>query len=135
MALRASADWQQFFASAGIPDTNCLPYAENFIKHELAELAIPSIDKDTLLELGVKVLGHHLAILNVTKLMQPPQWNAAPITSAKTSVSANLPHIHSETTDPQFRKLKTDWDEYKSITSLPSNRVTPFLYIYIYIYI
>ena len=93
MVLQDSADWQQFFASAGIPDTDCLTFAENFIKHELTELVIPSIDKDTLLELGVKVLGHHLAILNITKHMQPPQWNAAPITSAKASVSAKLPDI------------------------------------------
>ena len=128
MVLRDSADWQQFFASVGIPYTDCLTYAENFIKHELTELAIPSIDKDTLLELGVKVLGHRLAILNITKLMQPPQWNDAPITSAKASVSAKLPDIHSEMMNPQFLKLKTDWDVYKSITSPPSNRVTPFLY-------
>ena len=125
MALRVQDDWKNFFSNAGIPDEHSQTYAQSFVDNELNEHSLASLDKDTLIELNVNILGHRLSILNLSKHRNLPLLCASPMLPMlpKASISAKLPVISSEMTKPQFRKFKTDWDVYKTITSLPPIQV------------
>ena len=75
------------------------------------------LDKETLIELGVKSIGHPLSILNLVKSAgNAPPTQSAPV--AKASVAAKLSELTPDMTQPQFRKFEEDWRVYKSITQL-----------------
>ena len=57
--LRTEAQWKQFFQSAGIhDDATSDNYAGIFVTNGFTEISLSEIDKETLQELGITVLGH-----------------------------------------------------------------------------
>ena len=119
MALRTEAQWKEFFQSATITDDAVsTDYAKTFTQNSLTELSLEGLDKDTLTELGITVVGHRLSILQCVRKKQQSQQPVTSHSSAKASVTAKLPELTHEMTQPQFRKFQQDWVVYKKITQL-----------------
>ena len=73
MALQTEAQWKQFFHSAKITDdTVTTNYAKIFMDNEFTELSLDGLDKETLNEIGITVVGHRLSILQCVKKRQQP---------------------------------------------------------------
>ena len=68
LQVRTNAEWTTFFTTAGIPATEGAQYAEKFVTNRITEVSLPGLDKDTLVGLGITVLGDQLAILSYAKL-------------------------------------------------------------------
>lgn len=126
MALRTEAQWKTFFQSAKITnETTQTNYAKIFADNSLTELSLEGLDKDTLTELGINVIGDRLSILQCAKNKRAP---STPSTVAKASVTAKLPTLTHEMTQPQFRKFQQDWTVYKLITALELSKAAAHLY-------
>ena len=90
MALQTEAQWKVFFQTAGISeDETSSTYAKTFKDNGLTETSVPQLDKDTLTELGVTVIGHRLSILQWARTLQQTP-SVRPATVAKASVTAKL---------------------------------------------
>ena len=107
MALRSEVQWKEFFQTAGIEDTTSSTYAKSFADNGVTETSLPQIDKETLTELGVTVIGHRLSVLQGARThnvdQTPPAVQSTSV--AKASVTAKLSTITHEMTHPQFRKF------------------------------
>ena len=132
MALQTEAQWKQFFQSANITDDDVsTTYAKAFVDSGFTEMALPALDKDTLAELGITLLGHKLSILQYVRNRTAA---AATVTAddsrpvAKATVQAKLTQLTHELTHPQFRKFGQDWIVYKQLTHLQPAQATPHLY-------
>ena len=142
MALQSDPEstWKKFFLDAGVGSEELRArYTTTFIENGITAASLPLLDKETLIELGVDIIGHRLGILNLAKPIQtaitpgPPQiaqilQSTPPTPTSKASVSAKLPTLTSEMTHPQFRKFKIDWKVYKTLTSLTPEYLTSHLY-------
>ena len=127
MALRTDAQWKTFFQSAKITDEPKLSdYAKIFVDNSLTELSLEGLDKETLTELGITVVGDRLSILQCARNRQPPTTPST--TVAKASVTAKLSTLTHEMTQPQFRKFQQDWTVYKLITQLQISQAAAHLY-------
>lgn len=121
MAL-SRTQWEEFLATAGIPDEDAKKYAQSFVDNRIRH---PShIEKDILKKLGVTVIGDVLAIMKQCK-KEAPQ-----VTKEKHHFkpSIELPRLRHDLTPAEFRKFKTDWHVYKTITQLPEEQIAPQLY-------
>ena len=109
--LRTEADWKTFLRSAGIQDDATLTtYAGLFVTNGFNEVSLGEINKDTLHELGVTVLGHKLAILAGARKRTAP---VVPQVATRASVTAKLTTVTHDMTHQQFRKFLQDWNVYK----------------------
>ena len=63
IVVRVQDDWKNYFSNASIPDEHSQTYAQSFVDNGLNEHSLASLDKDTLIELNVNILGHWLSIL------------------------------------------------------------------------
>ena len=68
MALRTNAEWKAFFQALGITDDAVSQtYADAFVAGSITEVTLPHLDKATLTELGITVIGHRLLVRNHIK--------------------------------------------------------------------
>jgi hypothetical protein len=137
MAHSADAEsWGSFLQDAGIPSDAAATYAE-----ALAEECITDhldLTKEILKEIGVNKIGHQLSILKFCKKAEQPTQTGEPrlllegphperpLPGKPPTVSA--PHIKSEMTNPEFRKLKIDWGVFKSLTRIPTSQLAAQIY-------
>ena len=120
LQIRTSAEWTSFFTDAGIPATESAAYAETFSTSRMTELSLPVLDKATLVDIGITVLGDQLAILSRAKLKSAGAPNQDVRPKPKPP-PAKLPTIEPNMTSPQFRKFLVDWRVYKNLSSIPAD--------------
>ena len=124
MALQTEAQWKEFVNSAGInDDTTSTAYAKLFTDNGFNEQSLAVLDKETLVEIGIAMIGHRLALLQCASKRQTV---AAQTTTA--SVTAHLSTLTLEMTRPQYRKFTQDWVVYKQITLLQPSQTVAHLY-------
>ena len=129
------AEWTTFITNAGITDAaKVTAYAKSFVDNGLNETSLPQLDKATLVELGVDVIGHRMSLLTAkdnfnvgAASMDTPRATIAP-TSAKATVNAKLPTLSPNMTRPQFRKFKIDWEVFKNIVTHAGLQCASHLY-------
>ena len=121
MALQTEPAWKTLFQSLNIAEDASTAYAAAFIAGGITETTLPHLDKETLTELGVNVIGHRLLILNHIK-------TSSSTTSTKATVNAKLSTLTSEMTQSQFRQFLTDWKVYKQLVNLQPQQLVPHLY-------
>ena len=110
MALQTAEQWKAFFQSLRITDDAIkTTYAQGFVTGGITEVTLPHLDKATLEELGVDVIGHRLLILNHIKTLN----ETAP--STKATVNAQLTTLTSDMTQSQYRQFENDWRAYKQL--------------------
>ena len=123
MALSSQEQWENFLKDAGIPEEIAKNYAQVFVKNRIQHPE--DLDKQTLKDdLKITTIGDILAILKHAKARQP---NIAP-SKSHFKPKIELPTLCHDITPAQFRKFKTDWEVYKSITLLPPEQIAPQLY-------
>ena len=127
--IRSSEEWKTFFTNAEIPEAQAAAYSQIFAGARLTETTMSDVDKATLQELEITVLGDQLAILRHIKASSTtpaatPTTPTATVATAinqhtrKAAITAKVPTLHADMTQPQFRKFKVDWKVYKQITQL-----------------
>ena len=127
MALQSEAQWQEFFKTAGITDeTASSTYAKLFTDNGFNQNSLPQLDKATLTELGITLLGHKLAILQCATKHNTPTTPSSTLTKA--SVNAQLTTLTLEMNHQQFRKFQQDWVVFKQITHIQIGELTAHLY-------
>ena len=107
--------------TAGISDdARATRYAQAFVQHNITELSIPALDKDTLTELGVTAIGDRLSILTLTKTTSATATQAtSKIPSTKATEQTKISTVTMDMTHhPEFQKFENDWKVYLSITNL-----------------
>ena len=123
MALQTDVQWKAFFHALGIIDeTVKTTYANAFVAGSITEVTLPHLDKATLTELGVDVIGHRLLIMNHIKTLSNET------TSTKATVNAQLTTLTSEMTQAQYRHFENDWRACKQLLRLQPQQVVPYLY-------
>ena len=136
MALQTEEEWKQFFQSLKITnDTVITNYAKIFMDNEFTDLSLEGLDKQTLTELGITIVGHRSSILRwAEKKREPvpvasstPVATSTPVAKAA-AVRAKLPELTHEMTQPQFRKFQQDWIVYKQITQITLADAAAHLY-------
>ena len=128
MALQTEAQWKTFFISAGIADDASTTYAKLFFDNGFNKNSLSGLDKDTLAEVGITLLGHKLAIIKCANQLQQSTPSTPPTTVAKASVTAHLSTLTLEMTKVQFRKFQQDWLVYKQLTNLQPAQASAHLY-------
>lgn len=110
---------------AGIPATHANKYAETFTAQCMSTDTVTELDRDTLSELGVDIVGHALSILRHVKRVdsKPPMK----VLGAK-AAAPKPPQLVADLTRPQFRKFQIDWDVYKNIACIETERIPAQLY-------
>ena len=118
MAL-SREQWEKFLKEAGIPDQPAKNYARTFVENRIQQP--DDLDKETLKDdLHITTIGDILAIMKHAKSSAPSKSHFKP--------KIDLPTLCHDITPAQFRKFKTDWEVYKSITLLPPEQIAPQLY-------
>ena len=109
MAL-SREQWEKFLKEAGIPDQPAKNYSRTFVENRIQQP--DDLDKETLKDdLHITTIGDILAIMKHAKSSAPSKSHFKP--------KIDLPTLCHDITPAQFRKFKTDWEVYKSITLLP----------------
>ena len=125
MALQTEPQWKAHFVSLGITDdATSTRYAQSFVTGSITETTLPHLDKETLTELGVTVIGHRLTILNHIKTLS----NNTPTSSTKATINAKLTSITHDMTQSQFRQFENDWRVYKQLINLQPDKLVLHLY-------
>ena len=121
--LQTDKQWREFFPSPGITDDAVkTTYAQAFVTGGITEVTLPHLDKATLTELGVNVIGHRLLIMNHIKT------STETAASTKATVNAQLTTLTSDMTQSQYRQFMNDWKAYKQLLHLPPRQLVPYLY-------
>ena len=82
-------------------------------------------------KMDIKVLGDHLAILQLIATFAAPAADCTSHSSAAfkpSPASINMPSIISDNINQQLRKFFIDWNVYKQMTGLPTSQIGPHLY-------
>ena len=116
--------WEAFLRTTGIPRDEIKPYAGKLMEHRIRNPL--DLDKDTMKEVGITVIGDIKAILNTRETQGEQEKTTKPKTNYTPKIEP--PRIKSEMTNSEFRKFKTDWEVYKTITELQPNQTAPQLY-------
>ena len=152
MALESVPQWVELLSSIRIPDEESQAYAAEFAQNRISREDLADLDKETLRSLNITTLGDQLKILRLGKqassqseqttqqvtLQEVPSQQVIEADSAtqsrasykcpSASASVKLPCITTNMTHPAFRKIKIDWEVYKTITSIPVQDLTAHLY-------
>ena len=122
----AQPTWKDLFISVGIKDDAAEKYAEIFDQQQMSRETLVMLDRQTLTELGITVIGDALSILRLAKSVET-QATTSQSVFARTP-SAKLPTLSSQMTHPQFRKFSMDWKVFVDITGLPPSQHHTMLY-------
>ena len=118
--------WEKFFTDAQIPRKDSVSYAKLFVTNRITGELLPDIDKETLQEIGVNVLGDCLAIIKHARSIKSNKDIVQPIQIK--APAAKLPEIKHDMTLQQFRKFVIDWNVFKQITGIRDSQVSAQLY-------
>ena len=125
--------WENFFKDSGIPQEDAKKYAQKF--HDNRITCPEDIDKEVLKQLKIDIVGDQIAIMKKIKSMKTtserehqPNYYEKPNSNTSFKTQVNLPRIESEMTNAGFRKLKTDWEVYKSIVQIPESQIISQIY-------
>ena len=110
--------------NAGIPEKDAKEYAETFASQSMSIDTVTELDRNTLNELGVQTIGHALSLLKYAKKADIKPAKSLGIKAA----APKPPQLVADLTRPQFRKFRIDWDVYKKISSIETNRIPAQLY-------
>ena len=125
MALSTKAAWETFLKKANVPAADAAIHAKTF--HE-NRIQYPSdLTKDILKDLGVNIVGDQISILKLAK-SEGPRVETTEKSRTVFKPQVSLPRVNAEMTPAEFRKFRTDWTVYKSITQLPDDQKAPQLY-------
>ena len=128
MALR---DWNQILSKVGIADEEAKEYIKIFDTNKITPHLASQLTNELLKDLGIKILGHRLAILQFAQAQggnKEPSIKVEPESSTKIKTAAKAPIIKIEMSNPDFRKFKIDWQIYKDMVNLHSSQVNSHLY-------
>ena len=121
--------WESALTKAGVSPASSKVYAASFATAKLTLSNLVMIDKETLQELGVTVLGDILSVLQLAKQQAATAVPAASSTQASVKLpSVKAPQLHAEMTAQQFRKFKVDWSVFREMTNIPEEKVHAQLY-------
>ena len=115
--------WKKLFMDNGIKEAKATEYGQKFVDEEISVNMISRLDRNTLKEMDIKIIGDALAILNISKNSMSalsPAIVKAP--------AARLPQIASEMTHQQFRKFTVDWNVFLTMTRPPASQIHAILY-------
>ena len=134
MDVSTLEDWKSLLESNGIPPTPAAQYASILSNNGISSSNVLDLDKLSLENIGIKLLGHQLKILRlgrpIIKQEEASQSGEhhAEYKRPSASASAKLPTISTDMTLPQFRKFRVDWGVYVTITGIPARERTAHLY-------
>ena len=108
--------WKSNLTKAGIRDEHAAKYAKVFAENDINWEAASELDRDYLEELGVKTLGHILAITKMARKLKLEEdgYEANTATSAREATpslptakppQAKPPQAKSEMSNPEFPKF------------------------------
>ena len=131
--------WKSNLTKAGIREEHAARYAKVFAENDINLEAASELDRDYLEELGVKTIGHILAITKMARKLKleedgheastaTPTREATPSLPTAKPPQAKPPQAKSEMSKPDFRKFIIDWEVYKSLSNLPTDQIAPHLY-------
>ena len=132
MALRTRSEpmdahhSERFLVEAGIQPESAKIHAKTFADNKLSRDSLSMLDKPTLKDLGVSILGEALTILK-----QGTNTNETAATSTRqlSSVpSARPPTLSLDMSQQQFRKFKIDWDIFLKLTNLDKTKHSMNMY-------
>ena len=138
MALRTETQWVDYFKDLAIPEDTAAQYAASFTANRISNAVLPELNKETLKDLGVTIIGDVLTILQ--KVKSPTASNSAAHASAHGGLSTasnislvkppqySCPQLQSQMTSSQFRRFKAEWEGYKSLVSIPAQGSSSHLY-------
>ena len=125
MALRPESEpmdahqWERFLIKAGIQQESANSHAKTFAENKLSQDSLSMLDKPTLKDLGVSVLGEVLTILkqgtNTNDTAATPTITRQQVSSMP---SAKPPRLSLDMSQQQFRKFKIDLDIFIKLTNL-----------------
>ena len=124
-----ATEWEAVIAKAGVNPKSATDYAKIFADAKLTLSHMDMLDRETLTELGVTVLGDVFSILKLGKQQGPAATATA--SSAQASVklpSVKAPSLHAEMTAQQFRKFRIDWSVFVEMTNLSDDKIHAQLY-------
>ena len=98
MALQTSDDWERFLIEAGITTDSAKTHATKFADKKLTIESLQMLDRSTLKELGVTLMGEALCILKQAK-------EATAQSTRIQALAAKPPNLNIEMTPQQFRKF------------------------------
>ena len=102
-----SVKWKDVLTKAGISPESATIYADTLAEAKISMLNIDMIDKQTLNDMGITIIGDVLSILKLGKNGTGSQSNSQPAVNLP---SIKAPRLHAEMTSQQFRKFRVDWD-------------------------
>ena len=121
------AEWETTLKGVGIDAKNAKDYAKLFEENCITPSNRDMLDKDTLKELGITILGHQMSILKIAKKPVAPDQNLQTSTPVRVA-TAKAPCLRTEMTPQQFRKFTIDWKVFLDITSLPREKYHAQIY-------
>ena len=112
-------EWSEALTKTGICEESANNYADIFEDAKISMLNIDMIDKLTLNDMGIVVIGDVLSILKLGKKEtgRSDQHSAVKLPSVK------VPQLQAEMTSQQFRKFRVDWDVFTQMSNLPENQM------------
>ena len=113
-----------FMINAGIPEKHAKEYSDIFAEQSMSIDTVTELDRDTLTELGVATIGHALSILKHAKKADIKPAKSLGIKTA----APKPPQLVADLTRPQFRKFRIDWDVYKKISCMETDRIPAQIY-------
>ena len=134
MAHSAAESWETFLQAAGIPHDDSQTYAATFVESRLTDHH--DLTKEVLKEVGVTRIGDILCILKYSNRQQQTLGDPRPLHEGvhppqhapSKPPTATAPPIKAEMTNPEFRKLKIDWEVFQSMTNLPLTKFAAHIY-------
>ena len=130
--MAQSAGWNAVLTQAGVSADDAQVYSDIFTKNNISEEDLADLDRDTLCSIGINRVGDQLKILRLSKVKHDPSLCTVPdnsmYKSPSASASVKLPVVSPQMTLPQFRKFRTDWNVYITITRIPVSERTAHLY-------
>ena len=132
MASRAGCNplkapqWEKLLISAGIQAESAKKHAKEFENNKMSQETLKMLDRTTLKELGVEILGEALAILQISK--QTSETNQTTTAKPPSVPSAKPPKLSLDMTQQQFRKFKIDWDIFTQLTNLDKSKYSINMY-------
>ena len=134
MAQSTAESWDAFLQAAGIPAEDSRTYAAALHENRLTDHH--DLTKEILKDLGVQRIGDILCILKYSNIPGPSDTgdmrllreSLHPEHTTSKRPTASAPPIKAEMTNPEFRKLKIDWEVFQSMTNLPTSQLAAHIY-------
>ncbi|KAK9512460.1 hypothetical protein O3M35_000891 [Rhynocoris fuscipes] len=122
MKLDCSADsWLKFFTSAGIPIDSARTYAVTFSKNEIQLDMLSEIKKEYLVDMGITLMGHIIAILRHAKTVYEENVTKSTLSSATSSKTQSSPVKAAPKEKPVLKTMPLRIANEKEVTPATSS--------------